>query len=202
MRRAVLAFGVGALLLAAPLSRAATVSGTMTSDTEPGGAVVYLENIQHLVYGADGTHAVMDQKNLAFVPHVLPVVRGTVVEFTNSDNILHNVFTPSAVAGKFDLGTYSQGGARSITLDKPGEVLILCNIHMEMAAYILVLNDPYFAVVAPDGSYQIPAVPPGTYVLRVWRERKQLLRYRQTLEVPAASTLTVELQAAELQAER
>ena len=73
---------------------------------------------------------------------------------------------------------------------------------MEMAAYILVLNDPYFAVVAPDGSYQIPAVPPGTYVLRVWRERKQLLRYRQTLEVPAASTLTVELQAAELQAER
>jgi hypothetical protein len=80
--------------------------------------------------------------------------------------------------------------------------LILCNIHMQMAAYILVLNDPYFSVVAPDGSYQIPAVPPGTYVLRVWRERKQLLRYAQTLQVPATGTVTVELQTAELQVER
>ncbi|HEV8711735.1 MAG TPA: carboxypeptidase regulatory-like domain-containing protein [Candidatus Binatia bacterium] len=193
MRRVVLAFIIGALLLRVPPSRAATVSGTMTiGDTRAEGAVVYLEDTQHPVYGPEGAHAVMDQKDLAFVPRVLPVVRGTVVEFTNSDNVLHNVFTPSAVAGKFDLGTYSQGEARSITLDKPGEVLILCNIHMEMAAHILVLNDPYFAVVARDGSYQIPAVPPGTYVLRVWREG--LLRYTQTLQVPATGTLTVELQ--------
>lgn len=203
MRRVVLAFIIGAVLLGVPPSRAATVNGTMTiGDTRAGGTVVYLENMQHPVYGPERNRVVMDQKDLAFVPRVLPVVRGTVVEFTNSDNVLHNVFTPSAVAGKFDLGTYSQGQTRSLTLDKPGEVLILCNIHMEIEAHVLVLNDPYFAVVAQDGSYQIPAVPSGTYVLRVWREHERLLRYTQTLQVPATGTLTVELQTVELQVER
>ena len=193
MRPVVFTLIICALLLAAPLSQAATVSGTMMiGGARTGGAVVYLEDTQHPVSRPEGAHAIMDQKDLAFVPRVLPVVRGTVIEFTNSDSVLHNVFTPSAAAGKFNLGTYSEGETRSITLDKPGEVLILCNIHMEMAAHILVLNDPYFAVVAQDGSYQIPAVPSGTYVLRVWREG--LLPYTQTLQVPASGTLTVELQ--------
>ncbi|MBI3798810.1 MAG: hypothetical protein HY268_17830 [Deltaproteobacteria bacterium] len=187
------AFILGAVLLSTSPSQAATISGTLSiGNTRTGGAIVYLENTQHAADRSQGTHAVMDQKDLAFVPRVLPVVRGTVVEFTNSDDVLHNVFTPSAAAGKFDLGTYSQGEVRSITLTEPGEVLILCNIHMEMEAHILVLNNPYFAVVAQDGSYQILAVPSGTYVLRVWNER--VLPYTQTLQVPATGTLTVELQ--------
>src|SRR5262249_50292255 len=137
-------------------------------------------------------HVTMDQRNLSFAPRVLPVVRGTAIEFTNSDNVLHNVFSPSALAGKFDLGSYGQGETRSLTLNKPGEVLILCNIHMEMEAHILVLNDPYFAVVAANGSFQISAVPVGAYTLRIWHE--QPLSYVQTLQVPATGVLTLQLQ--------
>jgi len=193
VRWVVLALISSLVLLRALPSHAATVSGTIQiGSARAEGAVVYLENTQPALYQVRHAHAVIDQKDLAFVPRVLPVVRGTVIEFTNSDNVLHNVFTPSAVAGKFDLGTYSQGEVRSITLNESGEVVILCNIHMEMEAHILVLKDPYFTVVAQDGSYQIPAVPPGTYMLRVWHEH--LLPHMQTLEVPASGTLTVDIQ--------
>ena len=154
---------------------------------------MYLESAENHAPQPTPAHAVMDQKNLNFVPRVLPVVRGTVITFTNGDNVLHNVFSPSAAAGKFDLGSYSQGEARSMTLNEPGDVLILCNIHMEMEGHILVLKDPYFAAVAPDGSFQIPEVPSGTYTLRIWHER--LLSYRQPLDVPATGPLIVELRA-------
>jgi plastocyanin len=192
--RVVLGLVIGTLFFWALPSRAATLSGTVTiSGTQAAGAIVYLESAEHHAPQPTAAHAVMDQSNLHFVPRVLPVVRGTVVMFTNSDNVLHNVFSPSATVGKFDLGSYSQGEARSVTLNEPGDVLILCNIHMEMEAHILVLKDPYFAAVAADGSFQIPEVPSGTYTLRIWHER--LLSYTQTLDVPATGTLTVALRA-------
>ena len=160
-----------ALILAADPSRAATVAGTVLVDGQPGSdTIVYQES-------ADGapppaaTHAVMDQRNLTFQPKVLPVLRGTTVEFTNSDDIQHNVFSPSAAAGKFDLGAYGPGAARSVKLDQPGEVVVLCNIHMEMEARILVLSEPYFAQAAADGTYRIAAVPRGRYTARVWQDR-------------------------------
>ena len=94
------------------------------------------------------------------------ITAGTTVEFTNSDDIQHNVFSPSAAAGKFDLGAYGPGAKRSVTLNEPGEVVVLCNIHMEMEARIVVVRDPYFALTAADGTYRIPAVPPGTCLAR------------------------------------
>jgi plastocyanin len=190
------AFGlmISVLFFAALPSQAATLSGTITiNGTQAEGAIVYLESAENHAPQSTSAHTVMDQKNLSFVPRVLPVVRGTVVTFTNGDNVLHNVFSPSAAAGKFDLGSYSQGEVRSVTLNEPGDVLILCNIHMEMEAHILVLKDPYFAAVASDGSFQIPEVPSGPYTLRIWHER--LLPYTQPLEVPATGTLTVALRA-------
>src|SRR3954469_5291195 len=92
VRREVFTLILGAALsLLASLSQAATISGTMTIDNaHTGGAIVYLENTQHPVYRTQEVHAVIDQKDLVFVPQVLPVVRGTVVEFTNSDDVLHN----------------------------------------------------------------------------------------------------------------
>lgn len=192
--RVALGFMIGMLFFEALPSQAATLSGTVTiSGTQAEGAIVYLESAENHASQPTPAHAVMDQKNLNFVPPVLPVVRGTVVEFTNSDDVLHNVFSPSAVAGKFDLGSYRQGEAHSMTLNEPGDVLILCNIHMEMEAHILVLKDSYFAAVASDGSFQIPEVPSGTYTLRIWHER--LLPYTQTLDVPATGTLSVALRA-------
>lgn len=190
--RAALGFMIGALLFRVIPSQAATLNGTITvSGTQAEGAIVYLESAQNLVPRPTPARAVMNQKDLHFIPRVLPVVRGTVAVFTNSDNVLHNVFSPSVTAGKFDLGSYSQGEARSVTLNELGDVLILCNIHMEMEAHVLVLKDPYFAVVAPDGSFQIAEVPSGRYTLRIWHER--LLPYTQTLDVPATGTLTVGL---------
>jgi plastocyanin len=163
------ALSAGLILGAAP-SRAATVAGTVLIDGRPAGdAIVYLEGSDRAPTPTTN-HAVMDQRNLMFQPRVLPVLRGTTIEFTNSDDIQHNVFSPSASAGKFDLGAYGPGAARSVTLDEPGEVVVLCNIHMEMEARILVLNEPYFAQAAADGTYRIAAVPPGRYTARVWQD--------------------------------
>ena len=190
--RVALGFIIGMLFFVALPSHAATLSGTVTiSGTQAEGAIVYLESAENHAPQPPPAHAVMDQKDLTFVPTVLPVVRGAIVEFTNSDDVLHNVFSPSAAADKFDLGSYSHGEARSMTLNDPGDVLILCNIHMEMEAHILVLKDPYFAAVAADGSFQILEVPSGTYTLRIWHDR--LLSYTQTLDVPATGTFTVTL---------
>jgi hypothetical protein len=135
----------------------------------------------------------VDQRNLTFEPRVVPVVRGTVVEFTNSDDVQHNVFSPSAVAGKFNLGTYGPGAARTVTLDQPGDVLVLCNIHMEMEAHLVVLEGPHFATVAEDGTYRIPDVPAGSYVLRIWNDG--WLTHGQTVELPASGTVRVDVAA-------
>jgi hypothetical protein len=135
----------------------------------------------------------MDQKNLAFAPRVLPVVQGTTVSFTNSDDIQHNVFSPSRAAGAFDLGTYSRGEARSVTMRQEGDVLVLCNIHMEMEAHILVLRDPFFAVTDRDGRYRIADVPPGRYAVKLWS--RSWLPAERTLDVPDAPGATLDVDA-------
>jgi hypothetical protein len=135
----------------------------------------------------------MDQKNLAFVPSVLPVLRGTVIEFHNSDDVQHNVFSPSRIAGEFDLGTYHRGESRSVTFAEPGEAVVLCNVHMEMEAHVVVLRDPYFTLSRADGGYEVAEVPPGSYRLRVWR--RGWLAKTWMVQVPAAGTLTVDVPA-------
>ncbi|MBP1686088.1 MAG: hypothetical protein H6Q33_2231 [Deltaproteobacteria bacterium] len=171
-------------------AHAGTVEGTVSVNGHPAArAVIALEGPAAAALAAPRAHVVMDQRNLAFVPSVLPVLRGTIIEFTNSDDVQHNVFSPSAAAGKFNLGTYGPGAARAVTLDTPGEVVVLCNIHMEMEARILVLDSPYFSTVGRDGHFRIAAVPPGSYSVRVWQER--WLPTVQTLQVPANDSLTV-----------
>jgi plastocyanin len=168
-------------LLSASVCGAADVNGTVRIGGRPvDDAVVYLEGNEPPP-PAVPAHAIMDQKNLAFLPSVLAVRRGTVVEFTNSDDVQHNVFTPSAIGGHFNLGTYNRGEARSVTLDQSGEAVVLCNIHMEMEAHIVVVDGPYFAVTAGDGAFRIVDVPPGTYTVRLWR--RGWLSHAQAVEV-------------------
>src|SRR5262249_22675663 len=142
-----------------------------------------------------GGHAIMDQRNLQFVPKVLPIVRGTTVEFTNGDDIQHNVFSPSTPVRKFDLGAYGPGAARSVQFDEPGEVLVLCNIHMEMEAHILVLRDPYFAVTGSDGAFRIADVPAGQYTAKLWRG--SFLTDTHTVEVPESEGFVLNLRIGE-----
>ena len=179
-------------LFAAPPAVGAPVEGTVTIDGAPGaGAVVYLEGSREAPRPAEPPSVVIDQRNLNFAPRVLPIVRGTVVRFHNSDDVLHNVFSPSATVGKFNLGTYGHGEERAVTMNEPGEVLVLCNIHMEMEARVLVLRDPYFATVGADGRYRIADVPPGSYRVRVWRERWRGDERSVEITEPAESTTAV-----------
>jgi plastocyanin len=111
------------------------------------------------------------QKNAAFVPHVLPIMIGTKVEFPNDDNIFHNVFSKSD-ARPFDLGLYKKGDPpHQVTFTNLGEVDVFCSIHARMSCIILVLENPCFAVTDSHGRYTIPNVPPGSYTLVAWQER-------------------------------
>lgn len=135
-------------------------------------AVVYIERIPGKKFDPPKETAIMDQKNLVFIPHVLPIVAGTTVKYVNSDDVLHNVFSPDQCAEKFNLGTWPKGQARSYTFRNPGCVpVMLCNVHPEMEAYILVLETPYYAVSAKDGTYEIKNVPAGKYTLKIWHEK-------------------------------
>jgi hypothetical protein len=104
-----------------------------------------------------------------------------VVEFTNSDDVQHNVFTPSRVGGKFNLGTHNRGEARSVTVAESGEAVVLCNIHMEMEAHIVVLDGPSFALTDEAGAFRIADVPAGRATLRVWR--RGWLEYARDVDV-------------------
>jgi len=138
----------------------------------------FQENTIVYVAEADGNfnppakHPQINQKDLVFVPHVLPVVKGTQVNFLNSDDVLHNVFTPDNCANKFNLGTWPKGEIRSATFDEVGcTPVLLCNVHPEMEAFIVVLQNPFFAVTDADGNFEINNVPAGTYTLKIWNEK-------------------------------
>lgn len=119
--------------------------------------------------------AVLDQRKLRFVPHVLPVLVGTRVQFPNSDPIRHNVFSASE-ARMFNLGIYRTGVTRDVTFDKPGVIEVLCNVHPEMSAFIVVLDTPYFSSTNQESQFGISNLPPGGYQLSFWCEHRGELK--------------------------
>ena len=132
-------------------------------------SVVYLDSAPALAFpDIEPQRATLDQRNETFVPHLLAITVGTTVDFPNSDNTYHNVF--SVKAPRFDLGRYAAGRSKSVRFDRPGIVRVFCEIHAHMSAFILVFNHRYFAVTSADGRYQITRVPPGRYTLVAWNE--------------------------------
>jgi len=150
-------------------------------------AVVYLENVPGQ-FPAPKEALQIDQVKMTFVPHVTAIVVGTVVKFLNSDSVLHNVYTPSKAGDRFNLGSWPKGQTKSYTFDKPGEVRLLCNVHPEMEAWIIVLANSYFAKTGADGSYTIANVPAGKYTLKVWHEKSKFAPSEIT--VPASGNVT------------
>ena len=132
-------------------------------------AVVYIDKIPGKVFAPPSVSATLDQVNLTYLPHVLPVLAGTNVAFPNSDEIRHNVFSPGPP--RFDLGTYPQKQTKYHHFDKPGIWTLLCNVHAEMSAYVIVTETPYFATTGKDGKFVLKDVPPGKYTLKVWHEK-------------------------------
>ena len=124
---------------------------------------------QEPAWRPDGRYQLL-QKNKRFLPHMLVVPLGAVVEFPNRDPFFHNVF--SMFEGKrFDLGLYEAGSTRTVTFNKPGVSYIFCNIHPEMSAVIIVTGTPYYAISNRAGEITINGVQAGAYRLEVWAER-------------------------------
>ena len=154
--------------LCARASSAATFSGKVTLDGSrtAQAAIVTLDDG---VKPQPLRKATVDQRDKMFTPHVSVVTTGTSVDFPNDDTVFHNVFAYFR-AKKFDLGMYPRGASKRVTFDKPGVVALLCNVHPDMSAYIMVVDTPYYGMTDDKGAFAIKSVPPGEYVLRVWHE--------------------------------
>ena len=146
-------------------------------------AVVYLETAPRGAFDTpEPARLRMDQRNETFVPHVLAVTSGTVVDFPNNDSTYHNVFSLSK-AKKFDLGRYARGRSKAVRFDQPGIVRVFCDIHSHMSAFVLVFSHPYFATTDTDGRYRIDNIPPGSYTVVAWHEGEQ--RDTRNVIIPA-----------------
>ena len=135
--------------------------------TKPPLAVVYLDG--SFPRPASLPTKQVAQKDLTFVPSLLPIQVGTRVEFPNLDDTYHNIFSYSP-AKRFDLGRYrsDERPIPSEIFDQPGLVTLRCDIHEHMRGLILVLNTPYFVVTDPSGNYQMKGLPPGHYIMKAW----------------------------------
>jgi plastocyanin len=111
--------------------------------------------------------AIMDQKNLAFLPRVLVVAAGTSVEFPNNDSVSHQVYSFSA-AKRFQLPLYKGEVHPPITFDLPGLVVLGCNVHDAMVGYVYVTDAPYFGTTAAGGNLQLKGLPAGDYRVTIW----------------------------------
>ena len=152
-------------------SSAGTISGQVSGVAGP--SVVYVDTISGKTFPAPTQHPVIDQKGLVFQPHLTAVQVGTTVDFLNSDSVAHNVFWTSIGGNKklnHNLGTWPKGDRKSFKFDTPGAVPILCNVHPEMSAYLVVVPTPYFATSDQAGNYKIENVPDGSYTVIAWHE--------------------------------
>ena len=151
----------------------AAFAGTIEGKVSSGNSVVYVDSIPGKTFPAPTKDPLIDQKGLKFNPTVLVVQQGTTVDFQNDDTVQHNVFWPSISGNKkegHNLGTWPKGEKRSFKFDQPGVVPLLCNVHPEMAGYIIVSPTPYFAQTDASGNYRIENVPDGKYNVVAWHE--------------------------------
>jgi plastocyanin len=156
--------------------------------TQPPVAVVYLEGA--FSRPASLRMKEVTQKDLTFVPAILPIQVGTTVEFPNLDDTYHNIFSYSP-AKRFDLGRYrpEERPIPSVIFDKPGLITLRCDIHEHMRGLILIVNTPYFVMSDSAGHFRLDGLPAGHYTLKAWidsrttREKPIDLKSGQTLHV-------------------
>jgi len=187
---------------------AGKITGTVKVNglRSPADILVYLVKAPPVQEDLSKTTFIMDQQNLTFNPHILPIPVGASVDFPNNDKVDHNIFSLSRTK-KFNLGSYKPGDNKTVLFDKPGIVELRCDVHAEMAAYIMVLKNPYFAVTDDQGRFEIPDskhieqngikgmkdLPAGNYVLKIWHEK--LKTQKQTVTIPENGDVSVEITA-------
>ena len=171
------------------------VKGTITLGGKPApDAVVSIESVppeqvKARLSASKPKKAFMDQRDMKFIPNVLPVLVGTTVDFPNHDTTWHNVYSKGG-AKDFDLGLYAAGETRSTTFERPGVARILCNAHPNMEAFIVVKEHPFFSATDKRGNFRVDGVPLGKYRAQVWHPQLgtrespvELVRAGQVLEI-------------------
>jgi plastocyanin len=135
----------------------------------------------------------IEQRGSEFIPYVTVVQTGTAIEFPNNDTIKHHAYSFST-AKKFEIKLYAGKPSRPVIFDKPGEVVIGCNIHDWMEAHVLVVDSPYFARTAPDGKAVMANVPAGRYRLQLWHPQQKSEQTQNDIDIPSSpSRLTLKL---------
>ena len=138
---------------------------------DPQDVVVFIEGAQAPSAAWSGKTPEITQSRQRFVPRVLGIPAGTTVEFPNEDLVFHNVFSYSK-SKRFDLGYYGRGKSKSVRFEKAGLVKVFCDIHSNMAAYVLVVKTPFVTQPGSDGHYEITGIPDGEYVVNVWHPQR------------------------------
>ena len=141
-------------------------------------AVVYLTGTFNTTI-KNQKQPILDQHNMAFKPHVLPVSIGTTVAFLNSDEVRHNVYSPDLE--KYNLGSWPKGETKAYQFKQKGVYTQLCNVHPEMESFIIVLDTPYFVLAGKRGNFEIKNIPPGDYTVRVWHEKLRFKKQKITI---------------------
>jgi len=186
-----------------------TVSGTITvsktkvktqgpkSDRE---VIVFLEDLNSKTWPAPaGKPISMDQKGLVFIPHVLPIQKGATVKFLNNDSVEHNVYFLFEKTGEtIDIGTYQQGISVDYTFKEAGDVIALCKLHLEMAAYIVVLDNPLFCLATINeetqtAPYSLNNIPLGKYILKTWHKKLKMQQKQAEIIVEAGKVTSLDI---------
>lgn len=174
-----------------------SVSGAITASTgQLPEMIVYLEPTNPQVrFPAPSEPAVISQKGATFSPALLVIAVGQAVDFRNDEDrpIEHNVFSRS-LTKPFDLGLYPPPQGKTVVFDKPGSVRLLCSIHRYMNGMIFVSPTPFFAMVAPDGTFAISDVVPGEYRLKTWQKNARFDEAEALVRIEPGQTAAVKLE--------
>jgi plastocyanin len=192
---AMAAITVGITLALAGTDRANEIKGKVSVQgiKSAENIAVYIDVIADKKFDGPQEHVVIDQRKMAFIPHLVAVQQGTTVDFLNSDPVGHNVYWPSISGNKklsHNLGTWPKGEKKPFQFNDLGVASLLCNVHPEMSGYVVVVPTPYFAVTDKDGNFEIKGIPAGKYTLKTWSEDGKPTT--QAVDASAA-TATVEL---------
>jgi plastocyanin len=151
----------------APAALAGTVTGIAACGASCADYVVYLEGVAGS-YSGEGQVVELGQKDKVFVPHVLPLLAGSTLRVGNEDPFLHNVHAYDDVGTVFNVSIPIPGMTRDQVIDKAGVYVLLCDAHPEMSAYVVALENPFFAQPDDTGAFELVNVPAGSYTLLVF----------------------------------